>query len=96
MWVFPSTGGGYFTVQNFWFAGKCADSNGSGDAYLGACDGGNAYQNWNFSAAGGGWQFLTDKATYRLMDSNEAGAAYTTGYNGGNYQQWLPESWDVK
>ncbi|MFG2486373.1 hypothetical protein ACGFSI_26915 [Streptomyces virginiae] len=44
---------------------------------------------WQLKAhkGSGGWK-ITNKATGRVLDSNQTGQVYTLPDNGGNYQRW--------
>lgn len=81
----PLTSGVHTAVRNL-STQFCLDSNGSGHAYAGGCNGGN-YQQWTAQFGTYGYK-LIDLQTGRCLDSNAAGSVYTSNCNGGSYQEW--------
>jgi len=45
------------------------------------------FQKWNL-LQGQDWATLVDVATHKVLDSSQAGEAYTRDINGGDYQRW--------
>jgi serine/threonine-protein kinase len=92
---------GTWPVTDLWDAQtrRCLDSNAAGAAYTNLCQWpGNHYQDWTiteweaFYPTGVPYDFfsLKDRATGRCLDSNAAGALYTSTCQapGNAYQRW--------